>query len=97
MRGINGQSSGMVPFIHMFDGLIKAVNQGGRRRGTQCIYIEPWHLEISGFLDLREEAPATRTCGAHSLNTALWIPDEFFRRWRPAESGIWSTPNTRRS
>lgn len=84
VRGVNGQSSGIVPFIHMFDGLIKAVNQGGRRRGTMCVYIEPWHLEIRGFLDLRKNSgdPYLR---AHSLNTALWIPDEFFRRVEAGE------------
>ncbi len=79
VRGINGTSSGIVPFVHMFDALIKAVSQGGRRRGTLAVYLEPWHLEIRAFLDLKKNAgdPYLR---AHSLNTALWLPDEFLER-----------------
>ncbi len=79
VRGINGTSSGIIPFVHMFDALIKAISQGGRRRGTLAVYLEPWHLEIRSFLDLKKNAgdPYLR---AHSLNTALWIPDEFLDR-----------------
>ncbi|HEY8426104.1 MAG TPA: ribonucleoside-diphosphate reductase subunit alpha [Limnochordales bacterium] len=79
VRGINGQSSGIVPFAHMYDALIKAISQGGRRRGTLALYLEPWHLEIEPFLDLKRNAgdPYLRT---PSLNTALWVPDEFLRR-----------------
>ncbi|MCS7173540.1 MAG: ribonucleoside-diphosphate reductase subunit alpha [Armatimonadetes bacterium] len=79
VRGINGTSSGIVPFVHLFDALIKAINQGGRRRGTLAVYLEPWHLEIRSFLDLKRNAgdPYLR---APSLNTALWIPDEFLER-----------------
>ena len=79
VRGINGQSSGIVPFAHMFDALIRAISQGGRRRGTLAVYLEPWHLEIEAFLDLKRNAgdPYLRT---PSLNTALWVPDEFLRR-----------------
>ncbi len=79
VRGINGTSSGIVPFVHMFDALIKAISQGGRRRGTLAVYLEPWHLEIRAFLDLKRNSgdPYLR---APSLNTALWIPDEFFYR-----------------
>lgn len=79
VRGINGTSSGIIPFIHLFDSLIRAVSQGGRRRGTLAVYLEPWHLEIRAFLDLKRNAgdPYLR---AHSLNTALWVPDEFLLR-----------------
>ncbi|MDR7415226.1 MAG: ribonucleoside-diphosphate reductase subunit alpha [Armatimonadota bacterium] len=79
VRGINGTSSGIIPFVHLFDALIKAVSQGGRRRGTLAVYLEPWHLEIRAFLDLKRNAgdPYLR---APSLNTALWIPDEFLER-----------------
>jgi ribonucleoside-diphosphate reductase alpha chain len=79
VRGINGTSSGIIPFVHLFDALIKAINQGGRRRGTLAVYLEPWHLEIRAFLDLKRNAgdPYLR---APSLNTALWIPDEFLER-----------------
>ncbi|HEY8488359.1 MAG TPA: ribonucleoside-diphosphate reductase subunit alpha, partial [Thermaerobacter sp.] len=84
VRGINGESSGVIPFIHFYDALIKAVNQGGRRRGTLAVYLEPWHLEIEAFLDLKRNSgdPYLR---AHSVNTALWIPDEFLRRVEAGE------------
>ncbi|QIA27785.1 ribonucleoside-diphosphate reductase subunit alpha [Thermaerobacter sp. PB12/4term] len=84
VRGINGESSGVIPFVHFYDALIKAVNQGGRRRGTLAVYLEPWHLEIEAFLDLKRNAgdPYLR---AHSVNTALWIPDEFLRRVEAGE------------
>ncbi len=79
VRGINGTSGGLIPFLHLYDALIASISQGGRRRGTMCVYLEPWHLEVEAFLDLRRNAgdPYRRT---HQLNTALWIPDEFFRR-----------------
>lgn len=79
VRGINGRSGGLIPFLHMYDALIKSISQGGRRRGTLCAYLEPWHLEIEAFLDLKRNSgdPYLRT---PSLNTALWVPDEFMRR-----------------
>jgi ribonucleoside-diphosphate reductase alpha chain len=79
VKGINGRSGGLIPFLHMYDALIKSISQGGRRRGTLCAYIEPWHLEIEAFLDLKRNSgdPYLRT---PSLNTALWVPDEFMRR-----------------
>lgn len=79
VKGINGKSGGLIPFLHMYDALIKSISQGGRRRGTMCVYLEPWHLEIEAFLDLKRNSgdPYLRT---PSLNTALFIPDEFFRR-----------------
>jgi ribonucleoside-diphosphate reductase alpha chain len=79
VRGINGRSGGLIPFLHLYDALIHAINQGGRRRGTMAAYLEPWHLEIEAFLDLRRNAgdPYQRT---PSLDTALWIPDAFMER-----------------
>ncbi|HXF68506.1 MAG TPA: ribonucleoside-diphosphate reductase subunit alpha [Thermoflexus sp.] len=79
VRGINGRSGGLVPFMHLYDALIHAINQGGRRRGTMAVYLEPWHLEIEAFLDLRRNTgdPYQRT---PSLDTALWIPDVFMER-----------------
>lgn len=79
VRGINGTSGGLIPFLHLYDSLIHAINQGGRRRGTMAAYLEPWHLEVEAFLDLRRNVgdPYLRT---PSLDTALWIPDEFMRR-----------------
>lgn len=79
VRGINGRSGGLVPFLRLYDGLIGAISQGGRRRGTMCVYLEPWHLEVDAFLDLKRNIgdPNLRT---PALNTALWIPDEFVKR-----------------
>ena len=83
LRGVNGQSSGNRSFIHMFDGLNKAVNRRAAVRGHHVVTSSrgTWR---SGFLDLRKNS-ATRTCRAHSLNTALRIPDEFFRRVEAGE------------
>jgi ribonucleoside-diphosphate reductase alpha chain len=79
VRGINGRSGGLLPFLRLYDGLISAISQGGRRRGTMCVYLEPWHLEVDAFLDLKRNVgdPYLRT---PSLNTALWVPDEFMAR-----------------
>jgi ribonucleoside-diphosphate reductase alpha chain len=79
VRGINGRSGGLLPFLRLYDGLISAISQGGRRRGTMCVYLEPWHLELDAFLDLKRNVgdPYLRT---PSLNTALWVPDEFMVR-----------------
>ena len=76
---LNAASSGIIPFIKIFDTTINAIQQGGRRRSSEVIYIQPWHLDIEAFLDLKE------TTGNHylrtpSLNTALWMPDEMMRR-----------------
>ena len=79
VRGVNGRSSGVIPFAHFYDALINAVNQGGRRRGTLAIYLEPWHLELPAFLDLKKNDgdPYQR---ARRANTALWIPDLFMKQ-----------------
>lgn len=79
VKGINGKSGGLIPFLHFYDALIKSISQGGRRRGTMCVYLEPWHLEVDAFLDLKRNSgdPYLRT---PSLNTALFLPDEFLRR-----------------
>ena len=79
IRGTNGASNGIVPFLKTLDASVAAVNQGGRRKGAACVYLEPWHPDIEEFLELRyntgEEARRT-----HNLNLANWIPDEFMRR-----------------
>ncbi len=79
IRGTNGQSNGIVPFLRTLDASVSAVNQGGRRKGAACVYLEPWHPDIEEFLELRENTgeDARRT---HNLNLANWIPDEFMRR-----------------
>jgi ribonucleoside-diphosphate reductase alpha chain len=79
IRGTNGHSAGIVPFLRTLDASVAAVNQGGRRKGAACVYLEPWHADIEEFLELRDNTgeDARRT---HNLNLAHWIPDEFMRR-----------------
>jgi ribonucleoside-diphosphate reductase alpha chain len=79
IRGTNGASNGIVPFLKTLDASVAAVNQGGRRKGAACAYLEPWHPDIEEFLELRDNTgeDARRT---HNLNLANWIPDEFMRR-----------------
>lgn len=79
IRGTNGQSNGIVPFLRALDASVAAVNQGGRRKGAACVYLEPWHPDVEEFLELRDNTgeDARRT---HNLNLAHWIPDEFMRR-----------------
>ncbi|MFW5473334.1 ribonucleoside-diphosphate reductase subunit alpha [Knoellia sp. CPCC 206450] len=79
IRGTNGQSNGIVPFLRTLDSSVAAVNQGGRRKGAACVYLEPWHPDVEEFLELRDNTgeDARRT---HNLNLAHWVPDEFMRR-----------------
>ncbi|WP_404825743.1 ribonucleoside-diphosphate reductase subunit alpha [Plantactinospora soyae] len=87
IRGTNGQSNGIVPFLRTLDASVAAVNQGGRRKGAACVYLEPWHPDVEEFLQLRDNTgeDARRT---HNLNLANWIPDEFMRRVEA--DGMWS-------
>ena len=79
IRGTNGHSNGVVPWLRTLDASVAAVNQGGRRKGAACVYLEPWHPDIEEFLELRDNTgeDARRT---HNLNLANWVPDEFMRR-----------------
>lgn len=87
IRGTNGHSNGIVPFLKTLDASVAAVNQGGRRKGAAAVYLETWHSDIEEFLELRDNTgeDARRT---HNLNLAHWIPDEFMRR--VDEDGLWS-------
>ncbi|MEU6171210.1 ribonucleoside-diphosphate reductase subunit alpha [Streptantibioticus parmotrematis] len=87
IRGTNGHSNGIVPFLRTLDSSVAAVNQGGRRKGAACVYLETWHADIEEFLELRDNTgeEARRT---HNLNLAHWIPDEFMRRVE--SDGPWS-------
>ncbi|WP_030806306.1 ribonucleoside-diphosphate reductase subunit alpha [Streptomyces sp. NRRL S-337] len=87
IRGTNGHSNGIVPFLRTLDASVAAVNQGGRRKGAACVYLETWHADIEEFLELRDNTgeEARRT---HNLNLAHWIPDEFMRRVEA--DGDWS-------
>jgi ribonucleoside-diphosphate reductase alpha chain len=79
IRGTNGASNGIVPWLRTLDSSVAAVNQGGRRKGAAYVYLAPWHPDIEEFLELRDNTgeDARRT---HNLNLANWIPDEFMRR-----------------
>jgi ribonucleoside-diphosphate reductase alpha chain len=87
IRGTNGHSNGIVPFLRTLDASVAAVNQGGRRKGAACVYLEPWHPDVEEFLELRDNTgeDARRT---HNLNLAHWLPDLFMRR--VADDGDWS-------
>ncbi|MEE1804474.1 MULTISPECIES: ribonucleoside-diphosphate reductase subunit alpha [unclassified Streptomyces] len=87
IRGTNGHSNGIVPFLRTLDSSVAAVNQGGRRKGAACVYLETWHADLEEFLELRDNTgeDARRT---HNLNLAHWIPDEFMRRVE--SDGVWS-------
>ncbi|WP_333748870.1 ribonucleoside-diphosphate reductase subunit alpha [Streptomyces sp. IBSBF 2394] len=87
IRGTNGHSNGIVPFLKTLDASVAAVNQGGRRKGAAAVYLETWHADVEEFLELRDNTgeDARRT---HNLNLAHWIPDEFMRR--VDADGTWS-------
>jgi ribonucleoside-diphosphate reductase alpha chain len=87
IRGTNGKSNGIVPFLKTLDSSVAAVNQGGKRKGAACVYLETWHADIYEFLFLRENTgeDSQRT---HNLNLANWIPDLFMKRVE--EDGLWS-------
>ncbi|MER6629951.1 ribonucleoside-diphosphate reductase subunit alpha [Streptomyces sp. NPDC000987] len=87
IRGTNGHSGGIVPFLKTLDASVAAVNQGGRRKGAAAVYLETWHADIEEFLELRDNTgeDARRT---HNLNLAHWVPDEFMRRVNA--DGQWS-------
>ncbi|MEJ0035835.1 MAG: ribonucleoside-diphosphate reductase subunit alpha [Gammaproteobacteria bacterium] len=87
IRATNGLSNGIVPWLKTLDSSVASVNQGGRRKGAACAYLETWHADIESFLELRDNTgdDARRT---HNLNLANWIPDLFMRRVE--EDGSWS-------
>jgi ribonucleoside-diphosphate reductase alpha chain len=87
IESTNGHSNGIVPWLKTLDASVAAVNQGGKRKGAACVYLEPWHADIEGFLELRDSTgdEASRT---HNLNLANWIPDLFMRRVEA--NGDWS-------
>ena len=87
IRGTNGHSNGIVPWLKTLDSSVAAVNQGGKRKGAACVYLETWHADIEDFLELRDNTgdDARRT---HNLNIANWIPDLFMRRVET--DGMWS-------
>jgi len=87
IRGTNGESQGVVPFLKVVNDTAVAVNQGGKRKGAVAAYLETWHLDIEEFLDLRKNTGDERR-RTHDMNTANWIPDLFMKRVR--EKGEWT-------
>jgi ribonucleoside-diphosphate reductase alpha chain len=79
IRGTNGLSNGIIPFLKVFDSSVHAVNQGGKRKGAAAVYLEPWHADIENFLELRNNTGSEER-RTHNLNLALWIPDLFMKR-----------------
>ncbi|MGZ6469106.1 MAG: ribonucleoside-diphosphate reductase subunit alpha, partial [Bdellovibrionota bacterium] len=79
IKGTNGLSNGIVPFMKVFDSSVHAVNQGGKRKGAAAVYLEPWHADIETFLELRNNTGSEER-RAHNLNLALWVPDLFMKR-----------------
>lgn len=79
IKGTNGKSQGVVPFLKVVNDTAVAVNQGGKRKGAVCAYLETWHLDIEEFLELRKNAGDDRR-RTHDMNTANWIPDLFMKR-----------------
>ena len=92
IKGTNGESQGVVPFLKVVNDTAVAVNQGGKRKGAVCTYLETWHLDIEEFLELRKNTGDDRR-RTHDMNTANWIPDLFMRR--VMEKGNWTlfSPN----
>ena len=87
IKGTNGESQGVVPFLKVVNDTAVAVNQGGKRKGAVCTYLETWHLDIEEFLELRKNTGDDRR-RTHDMNTANWIPDLFMRR--VMENGTWT-------
>ena len=87
IKGTNGKSQGVVPFLKVVNDTAVAVNQGGKRKGAVCSYLETWHLDIEEFLELRKNTGDDRR-RTHDMNTANWIPDLFMKR--VMEAGEWT-------
>lgn len=87
IQGTNGESQGIIPFLKLHNDQLVAVNQGGKRRGSGCAYLETWHNDIEDFLELRKNTgDERRRC--HDMNTANWVPDLFMKRME--NRGIWT-------
>ncbi len=87
IKGTNGRSQGVIPFLKVANDTAVAVNQGGKRKGAMCAYLETWHLDIEDFLELRKNTGDERR-RTHDMNTANWIPDLFMKR--VSENGSWT-------
>lgn len=90
IHGTNGLTQGVVPFLKVSNDTAVAVNQGGKRKGAVCAYLETWHLDIEDFIELRKNTGDERR-RTHDMNTANWIPDLFMKRVK--EQGVWTLFN----
>ena len=86
INGTNGNSGGLIPWLKIYNDMLIAVNQGGKRPGAGCAYLEPWHIDVEEFIDLRKTGGEERR-RTHDMNTALWICDLFMKRVE--EDGDW--------
>lgn len=93
IEGTNGESTGVIPFLKVASDICLAVNQGGKRPGALCSYLELWHSDVEDFLDLRKETGDDRR-RTHNMNTALWIPDLFMKRLEQISLGVLSKEAT---
>ncbi|HEX5686367.1 MAG TPA: ribonucleoside-diphosphate reductase subunit alpha, partial [Ideonella sp.] len=93
IKGTNGKSQGVVPFLKVVNDTAVAVNQGGKRKGAVCAYLETWHLDIEEFLELRKNTGDDRR-RTHDMNTANWIPDLFMRRVMEGADWTLFSPST---
>ncbi len=92
VKGTNGKSSGLIPWLKIYNDTLIAVDQGGKRPGAGCAYLEPWHLDIEDFLDLKKNTgDERRRC--HDMNTANWIPDLFLRKVEANEDWYLFSPS----
>lgn len=87
IKGTNGHSNGIIPWLKTLDSSVAAVNQGGKRKGACCVYLESWHADIEEFLELRDNT-GDEAKRAHNINIANWVPDLFMKRVK--EDGMWS-------
>ena len=92
IKGTNGTSQGVIPFLKVANDTAVAVNQGGKRKGAMCAYLETWHLDIEDFLELRKNTGDERR-RTHDMNTANWIPDLFMKRVQANASWTLFSPN----
>lgn len=95
VKGTNGKSSGLIPWLKIYNDTLIAVDQGGKRPGAGCAYLEPWHLDIEDFLNLKKNTgDERRRC--HDMNTANWLPDLFFRKIKLDEDWYLFSPSDTR-
>src|SRR5690625_728406 len=92
IKGTNGRSQGVVPFLKVANDTAVAVNQGGKRKGAVCAYLETWHLDIEEFVELRKNTGDDRR-RTHDMNTANWVPDLFMKRFFEDREWTLFSPN----